>query len=460
MILPLIVELIFVLTILFSLYPVILFIITALSVVIYVTTTGVVTEWRQKYFKAMAMKDAEYNQKATDSLLNFETVKYFNAEKHEEDRFLKSLGEYRHKNVAVAKSLVVLNINQSGIISLGLVSVLMIAAIKIVSGEFKVGDFVMINMFILQIYVPLNLLGWFYRTIRDSMTDVELVFELLEIDEVIKESKNPLPIRIQGGEIEFRDVSFTYDKKLPPNEQKMIIKHLSFKVPAGKSVAIVGSTGSGKSTIMRLLYRFYDIDAGQIFIDGQDISELKLTDLRAQIAIVPQDCVLFNDTIMYNIAYGGVNDPKINSLMHDPKKEEELIDAIKESAVRSQIHDFIMTKQKNYLEKVGERGLKLSGGEKQRVAIARALLKNSAIMCFDEATSALDTSTEREIQRAIEEVSKGSTTLMIAHRLSTVRNCDLIIVLKHGQIVESGTHDQLLQQPDGEYKILWEKQSE
>ncbi len=255
-------------------------------------------------------------------------------------------------------------------------------------------------------------------------------------------------------------MSFTYDKKLPPNEQKMIIQHLSFKVPAGKSVAIVGSTGSGKSTIMRLLYRFYDIDAGNILIDGQDIAELKLTDLRAQIAIVPQDCVLFNDTIMYNIAYGGVNDPKIKALMDDPKKETELIDAIKESAVRSQIHDFIISKQKNYLEKVGERGLKLSGGEKQRVAIARALLKNSAIMCFDEATSALDTSTEREIQKAIEAVSKGSTTLMIAHRLSTVRNCDLIIVLKHGQIVESGTHDQLLQKPDGEYKILWEKQSE
>lgn len=208
---------------------------------------------------------------------------------------------------------------------------------------------------------------------------------------------------------------------------------MSFKVPAGKSVAIVGSTGSGKSTIMRLLYRFYDIDAGHIFIDGQDISELKLTDLRAQIAIVPQDCVLFNETIMYNIAYGGVNDPKIKALMDDStNKQDELIEAIKESAERSQIHEFVMSKQKNYMEKVGERGLKLSGGEKQRVAIARALLKNSTIMCFDEATSALDTSTEREIQRAIEEVSKGSTTLMIAHRLSTVRNCDLIIVLKHG----------------------------
>jgi len=197
-------------------------------------------------------------------------------------------------------------------------------------------------------------------------------------------------------------------------------------------VAIVGSTGSGKSTIMRLLYRFYDIDAGHIFIDGQDISELKLTDLRSQIAIVPQDCVLFNETIMYNIAYGGVNDPTIKSLMDDSTKHEELVTAIKGSAERSQIHDFVMSKQKGYQEKVGERGLKLSGGEKQRVAIARALLKNSAIMCFDEATSALDTTTEREIQRAIEEVSKGSTTLMIAHRLSTVRNCDLIIVLKHG----------------------------
>lgn len=330
---------------------------------------------------------------------------------------------------------------QAGTISLGLLAALMIACKKIVGGDFQVGDFVMINTYILQIYAPLNFLGSFWKMIRQSMSDVELVFELLEIDETIKESRNSQPLRIQGGEIEFRDVSFTYDKKLPPNEQKMIIQHLSFKVPAGKSVAIVGSTGSGKSTIMRLLYRFYDIDAGHIFIDGQDISELKLTDLRSQIAIVPQDCVLFNETIMYNIAYGGVNDPKIKTLMEDSTKHDELIEAIKLSAERSQIHDFVMSKQKNYLEKVGERGLKLSGGEKQRVAIARALLKKSAIMCFDEATSALDTTTEREIQRAIEEVSKGSTTLMIAHRLSTVRNCDLIIVLKHGQIVDSGTHE-------------------
>ena len=211
---------------------------------------------------------------------------------------------------------------------------------------------------------------------------------------------------------------------------------------------------------MRLLYRFYDIDAGQIFIDGQDIAEMRLYDLRSQIAIVPQDCVLFNDSIMYNIAYGGVNDPHVKAMMDDPNREEELIEQIKSSAERSQIHEFVMSKKNNYKEKVGERGLKLSGGEKQRVAIARALLKNTSIMCFDEATSALDTATEREIQRSIEEVSRGSTSLMIAHRLSTVRNCDMIIVLKHGQIVEQGTHDELLLIEGGQYRLLWEKQSE
>ena len=240
----------------------------------------------------------------------------------------------------------------------------------------------------------------------------------------------------------------------------MIISNLSFRVPRGKSVGIVGSTGSGKSTIMRLLYRFYDIDGGKILIDGQDIKMMKINDLRSQIAIVPQDCVLFNDTIMYNIGYGAVRDPEIQVLLDKKDKGDELVEKIQGAAERAQIHQFILQKPKTYKELVGERGLKLSGGEKQRVAIARALLKRTPIMCFDEATSALDTTTEREIQKAIDDVSKGATTLMIAHRLSTVMNCDIIIVLKHGAIVEQGTHDDLLKVPGGHYRALWEKQGE
>lgn len=250
------------------LYPIIFFTVVFTSVFVYVFLTIVLTEWRAKYFKRMAQKDTEYNQKATDSLLNFETVKYFNAERHEEGRFLRALGEYKKENITVAKSLVALNITQGGTIALGLLVSLLFAYSKIENGSFLVGDFIMINTYILQIYAPLNFLGTFWRFIRQSMSDVELVFELLEIDETIKEPRNPLPPSIHGGEIEFRDVCFTYDKKAAPEDQKMIIQHLSFKVPAGKSVGIVGSTGSGKSTIMRLLYRFYDIEAGQILIDG------------------------------------------------------------------------------------------------------------------------------------------------------------------------------------------------
>lgn len=285
---------------------------------------------------------------------------------------------------------------------------LLVAYSKIVdpSQSFNVGDFVMISTYIQQMYAPLNFLGTFWRFIRQSMVDVELVFELLEIDETIKDPAKPICSAIKGGEIEFRNVSFTYDKKLPEENKRMIIKNLSFKVPSGKSVAIVGSTGSGKSTIVRLLYRFYDIDEGQILVDGVDISKMKVNDLRSMIAIVPQDCVLFNDTVMYNIGYGGVRDPNIKALLDDKEKGDNLIKLIQPSAERAQIHSFIMQKPNGYRELVGERGLKLSGGEKQRVAIARALLKRTPIMVFDEATSALDTNTEREIQKAIDEVAR------------------------------------------------------
>lgn len=326
---PIILEVFFVAIIVLIYYPVEFFFIVCLSVTLYIVATVVLTEWRAKYFKNMAMKDTEYVQKATDSLLNFETVKYFNAEQHEERRFLKALQEYKHENVIVAKSLVVLNVFQAFIISCGLLTALVVAYYQIIStGKMAVADFVAINTYLLQLFAPLNFLGTFWRFIRQAMVDVELVFELLEVDETIKDPDVPVKPNVQVGEIEFKNVFFTYDKKAPLEERKMIISDLSFKIPAGKSVAIVGSTGSGKSTIMRLLYRFYDIDAGQILIDGIDITQMKITDLRSMIAIVPQDCVLFNDTIMYNIGYGGVRDPYIKELLDDKSKNEELIKAI------------------------------------------------------------------------------------------------------------------------------------
>ena len=309
-------------------------------------------------------------------------------------------------------------------------------------------------------YIPLSFLGTMWRLIRQAMVDVELIFELLGVQEQTKNVSDRTGKKFDRGEIEFRNVSFTYDKAdVPVEERKMIIEGLSFKVEAGQTVALVGSTGSGKSTIMRLLYRFYEIAEGSILIDGEDISQMHIDDLRRNIAIVPQDCVLFNDTIRYNIGYGGVNDPEIKQLINDPEKKDELDNFIIPAAKRAQIHGFVQEKHKGYDEKVGERGLKLSGGEKQRVAIARALLKSTPIMCFDEATSALDTETEREIQKSIDEVSKDSTSLIIAHRLSTVRNADKIIVLKLGVIVEQGSHDELLEMENGYYKRLWEKQS-
>lgn len=292
------------------------------------------------------------------------------------------------------------------------------------------------------------------------MVDVEQVLNLLELNERIPEVENPVDFNPEKGEIEFKNVEFTYDDKLPKDQQKKVLKSISFKVAAGSKVGIVGQTGSGKSTIMRLIYRLYDITGGQITIDGVDISQTRIRDLRDKIAIVPQDCVLFNDTVLYNIAYGGIRQKEIADIIDDDERSEELIKMVIPSAKRAQIHPFVINQRKGYYELVGERGLKLSGGEKQRVAIARALLKRSIIMCFDEATSALDTETEKQVQKAIHEVSKGSTSLIIAHRLSTVKDCDKIIVLHEGDIVETGSHEELLKIPDGHYKRLWETQGD
>jgi ATP-binding cassette subfamily B protein len=403
----------------------------------------------------MNLKDNAYVQKATDSLLNFETVKYFNAEDHERDRYMKALQEYKVENVATTNSMVVLNISQSFLLFVGLLLNLLLGAYQIENGTFQVGDFVLLNTYILQVYGPLFFLGSFWRWIKQAMVDVDQIFEILEIEDKIPDPEHPQRLIRGDGEIEFKDVSFAYDKET----EKMIIDNISFKVEAGKSVALVGATGAGKSTIMRLLYRFYDVREGQIFVDGQDISKLRITDLRSKIGIVPQDTVLFNDTLKYNLAYGGVSDPGFKEMMEDPSREDEYMNQLIDVAKKAQIYDFIVSRKNGFDELVGERGLKLSGGEKQRVSIARALLKRTPIMLFDEATSALDTATEKEIQGAINNVAKNATTLMIAHRLSTVKSCDTIIVLKNGVVHEQGSHSELYNK-GGEYRSLWDKQTQ
>eukprot|EP00344_Euplotes_crassus_P003749 CAMPEP_0197009346 /NCGR_PEP_ID=MMETSP1380-20130617/49761_1 /TAXON_ID=5936 /ORGANISM="Euplotes crassus, Strain CT5" /LENGTH=416 /DNA_ID=CAMNT_0042430535 /DNA_START=576 /DNA_END=1822 /DNA_ORIENTATION=- len=366
-----------------------------------------------------------------------------------------ALQEYKIENVSTTNSMVVLNISQSFFLFLGLLLNLSLAAYMVDTGVFKVGDFVLLNTYILQVYAPLFYLGTFWRWIKQAMIDIEQIFEILEIDDTIKEDPHPQRAIKGDGRIEFKNVSFAYEE----DTERMIIDNLSFTVEPGKSVALVGATGAGKSTIMRLLYRFYETREGQILIDGQDIRRLTVYELRQKIGIVPQDTVLFNDTLKYNLAYGGVSDPKFKQLMEDPDREEELLIKLRDVANKAQILDFIRGKEKQFEEVVGERGLKLSGGEKQRVAIARALLKKTPIMLFDEATSALDTVTEKEIQGAINDASKGVTSLMIAHRLSTIKKCDNIIVLKNGVICEQGNHNTLLAK-EGEYKTLWDKQTQ
>jgi ATP-binding cassette subfamily B protein len=369
---PLFLELTFVVIVIAIYFPFWFFFLVLISIVAYITDTFVVTEWRAKYFKRMNQKDNNYVQKATDSLINFETVKYFNAELHEENRYMEALQEYKKENIKVTRSMVVLGLSQATIINIGLLLNLLLANYMIVTKQLIIGDFVMLNTFILQIYAPLNFLGTMWRSIRQSMVDVEQIFDLLSTDERINEKPNPENCFIKDGEIEFKNVSFNYENN---KNGKMIIDNISFTVPAKKRVALVGSTGAGKSTIMRLLYRFYDIVEGKIFVDGQDISNLSISDLRAKIAIVPQDCVLFNDTMKYNIAYGGVKDEKFKKMIENPDQQDILLRELDKATKKAQIYDFIKTKELEYEEIVGERGLKLSGGEKQRVAIARALLK-------------------------------------------------------------------------------------
>ena len=434
-IIPTFFEIFLVSGILFYLYGPWYAVITLTTIGFYSYLTFQITEWRNEFRKKMNQADNDVSTKMIDSLLNFETVKYFNNEKFEFDRLDKSLEEYELAANQSRHSLSLLNIAQTFIIMTGITIMLVMSAYGIKNGDIDVGGFVVINAYMLQLYQPLNWLGSVYREIRQALTDMENMFSLLQISPTTQDVFESIP-QSDIAEIKFDNVSFDYDIR------RTIIKNISFVVPNGKKVAIVGPTGAGKSTISRLLFKFYDPKAGGIYINNININKISQESLREIIGVVPQDTVLFNDTIYYNIAYGNTGATK-----------EEVISAAK----NADIHNFISILPDGYETIVGERGLKLSGGEKQRVAIARTILKNPKIFFFDEATSALDTSTEKEIQKNLENVSKNKTTLIIAHRLSTAANADNIIVLDEGAIIEQGTHDNLLLQK-GKYFEMWGKQ--
>jgi len=407
-----------------------------ITIVFYVWFTFAITEWRVKLRRKMNEQDTDANQKAIDSLLNFETVKYFNAEKREAARYDQSMEGYEAAALKTSYSLAFLNFGQAVLITLGLVGVMWLAAVGVQSGELTVGDFVLVNAYMIQITMPLNFLGTVYREIRQALVDMRQMFDLLEEPAEVTDKPGAPALSVKGGGVTLSNVRFSYEKERP------ILHDVSIDVPAGQTVAIVGPSGSGKSTIGRLLFRFYDVTDGAVCIDGQDIRDITQESLHQAIGVVPQDTVLFNDTIFYNIAYGRENATR-----------GDVIQAAKDA----QIHDFIMSLPDAYESLVGERGLKLSGGEKQRVGIARTLLKDPPILLLDEATSALDSETEHEIQDALERAGEGRTVMIIAHRLSTVSNADKIVVLENGLVVETGTHAELLKRK-GRYSDLWSLQ--
>ncbi len=435
-VMPLIIELILVSAILWGMFGFYYALVTVITVIIYATYTLTLTEWRIKFRRRMNDADEKAATRAVDSLLNYETVKYFNAEEIEAKRFSNALKLYEDAAVVSRTSLSMVNVGQGLIISIGLMIVMGLAGQDIKAGNLSIGSFVVVNTYLIQLYLPLNFLGYIYREIRQSVADMERMFSLLTEDPDIMDNQKAAPLRISGGRIDFENITFSYGPRA-------VLKNLSFSVEAGKRVALVGPSGAGKSTISKLMFRFYDPDTGDIRIDGQSLRDLEQSSLRAEIAMVPQDTVLFNTTIAENIAYG------TNVLD---------MDAVRNAARLASLDDFISSLPDGYDTKVGERGLKLSGGEKQRVAIARAILKNPSIFLFDEATSALDSHTEKQIQQSLNAISEERTTLIIAHRLSTIVSCDEILVLVKGEIVERGTHKTLLAKK-GVYFDMWQRQA-
>src|SRR5258706_6608047 len=413
-------------------------VVTLCAILLYVGTTIASTEWRTKHRRKMNEMDSKANTKAIDSLLNYETVKYFGNEEFEAGRYDKNLQRYETAATKSETSLGILNSAQSVVIAMAVTLLMWRASEGIVERHLTIGDLVMVNALLIQLYIPLNFLGVMYREIRQALTDMEKMFRLLGENREIQDKANASPLAVRGGSVKFENVNFGYDPK------RQILHDVSFEVPAGKTVAVVGSSGAGKSTISRLMFRFYDVGSGRITIDGQDIRDVTQTSVRASLGIVPQDTVLFNDTIHYNIAYG-----KPGSSDAD----------IEDAARRAHVSDFIRRLPDKWQSMVGERGLKLSGGEKQRVSIARTLLKNPVIMIFDEATSALDSATEKAIQAELREIAKDRTTLVIAHRLSTIIDADQILVLDHGRIIERGTFRALLD-ADGKFAQMWRLQQQ
>ena len=433
---PLVLELLLTGIILAVVFDISYLIVLSATIVLYVWFTFAVTEWRVKIRKEMNEQDTDANQKAIDSLLNYETVKYFGAEAREAARYDSAMARYEKAAIKTTLSLSFLNFGQTVIITAGLVIVMVMAAIGVQAGELTTGDFVMVNAFMIQITIPLNFLGTVYREIRQALVDMGEMFDLLDQPQEVSDKPDARALVVTGGAVVFEDVRFAYDPA------RAILKGLSFTLAPGETVALVGPSGSGKSTIGRLLFRFYDVTGGAIRIDGQDLRDVTQTSLHDRIGVVPQDTVLFNDTIRYNIGYGRAG-----------ATQEEI-----EGAARAaRIHDFIAALPEGYDTPVGERGLKLSGGEKQRVGIARTLLKDPPILLLDEATSALDSETERDIQHELKMMGEGRSVITIAHRLSTVVDADQIIVLEAGEIVERGTHDDLIAK-GGRYATMWARQ--
>ena len=437
-ILPTLLEIGLVAAILLVKYSVWFAVIIFATLVVYVAFTLFITEWRMVFRRVMNDMDSKANTRAIDSLINYETVKYFGNEQFEAKRYDEHMSQWEISAVKNQTSLATLNAGQSAIIAVGVTLLMLLAADEVVKGRMTLGDLVLVNMFMLQLYMPLHFLGFVYREIKNSLADMERMFNLLNESREVEDTSQAVPLRLTSGAIRFEQVAFSYQ----PDRQ--ILADVSFEIPAGHIVAVVGSSGAGKSTLSRLLFRFYEVSSGRILIDGQDIRTITQASLRAAIGIVPQDTVLFNDTIFYNIAYGR------------PQASREEVLQVAQSA---HIHTFIESLPQGYDSMVGERGLKLSGGEKQRVAIARAILKRPAILIFDEATSALDSKSERAIQDELRNVARNRTTLVIAHRLSTIVDANQILVMDHGRIVERGTHQELLAQ-HGLYGQMWALQQQ